>query len=46
MSELVCISTCFFSRLAGALVTRVEFPTFLSFESETCRASVVGETRG
>ena len=28
------------------VVTHVEFPTFLSFESETCRASVVWETRG
>ena len=28
------------------VVIHVEFPTFLSFESETCRASVVWETRG
>ena len=28
------------------VVTHVEFPTFLSFESETCRASVIWETRG
>ena len=33
--------------LADSLVvSHVEFPTFLSFESETCRASVVWETRG
>jgi len=28
------------------VVTHVEFPTFLSFESETCRVSGIWETRG
>jgi len=33
--------------LADSLVvTHVEFPTFLSFESETCRVSGMWETRG
>ena len=39
------VSTCFF--IADSLVvTHVEFPTFLSFESETCRVSGIWETRG
>ena len=38
------VSTCF---LADSLVViHVEFPTFLSFESETCRVSGIWETRG
>ena len=38
------VSTCF---LADSLVViHVEFPTFFSFESETCRVSGIWETRG
>ena len=35
-----------FFLIDSLMVTHVEFPTFLSFESETCRASVFWETRG
>ena len=42
--ELVRLSTVLL--VDSLVVTHVEFPTFLSFESETCRASVVWETRG
>ena len=44
-----CLSLSVFSTVLlvdSLVVTHVEFPTFLSFESETCRASVVWETRG
>jgi len=44
VSELVRFSTVLL--VDSLVVTLVEFPTFLSFESETCRASVVWETRG
>jgi len=38
------VGTCF---LADSLVViHVEFPTFLSFESETCRVSGIWETCG
>ena len=44
MSELVRKARVF---LADSLVViHVEFPTFLSFESETCRVSGIWETRG
>ena len=45
VSEPVCsLSTVLL--VDSLVVTHVEFPTFLSFESETCRASVFWETRG
>ena len=43
-SELVRFSTVLL--VDSLVVTLVEFPTLLSFESETCRASVFWETRG
>ena len=44
MSELVRFSTVLL--VDSLVVTLVEFPTLLLFESETCRASVFWETRG
>ena len=43
-SELVRCSTVLL--VVSLVVTLVEFPTHLLFESETCRASVFWETRG
>ena len=43
-SELVRFSTVLL--VDSLVVTLVEFPTHLSFESETCRAGVFWETRG
>ena len=44
MSELVREHVFFIAD--SLVVTHVEFPTFLSFESETCRVSGIWETRG
>ena len=44
-----CLNLSVFSTVLlvdSLVVTLVEFPTFLLFESETCRASVFWETRG